>query len=303
MAISISNQYKYTGRGPFDAKSLVKDYATLLKKSNWTAEGTEDGNIIAYNGMITAVWLNKDDTTKNGVYVLFDPLVTTALKKPDVTNEANWHKLAELSDIKEFAARVANIESELATIDERLTNLEKDQVVIRRDNEFNYKKITTPIPNNEICLVDVPGQGLRIKIGDGEKTFTELSYLDEALLKNIDSLIIKGYFYQDTFYTDATHTEQIEAIAGRIYIDAASSKLYTFNGISYEAQQINLPSASATVAGIVKLYDTTGQNIDGTMTQKAITNELSGMNEEINEKFEMLVDKDDELLIFDRDLY
>ena len=89
MAISISNQYKYTGRGPLDAKSLVKDYASLLNKSNWTADGTENGNIIAYNGMITAVWLNKDDTTKNGVYILFDPLVTTALKKPDVTNETN----------------------------------------------------------------------------------------------------------------------------------------------------------------------------------------------------------------------
>jgi hypothetical protein len=30
MALEISNQYLYTGRGPFDAKSLVKTYAELL---------------------------------------------------------------------------------------------------------------------------------------------------------------------------------------------------------------------------------------------------------------------------------
>lgn len=35
-----------------------------------------------------------------------------------------------------------------------------------------------------------------------------------------------------------------------------------------------LPYANSKEAGIVKLYDTVGDNIDGTMTQKAITEEL-----------------------------
>ena len=100
--IKISNQYKYGGRGPFDAKALVKTYDNLLSESTWTV----DGELTAYNGMITAVWLNKDDTSKNGIYFLYDPSVTTALKKPDVTNEDNWHKFAEVSDLTAMAEQL-----------------------------------------------------------------------------------------------------------------------------------------------------------------------------------------------------
>lgn len=122
--INIGDQYKYTGRGPFDSKALVKDYATLLSKATWTADGTEDGNILAYNGMITAVWLNKTDSTKNGIYFLFDPLVTSAVKKPDVTNEANWHKLANLDELSELSNQLATIQSSLAAFDTEIDELQ-----------------------------------------------------------------------------------------------------------------------------------------------------------------------------------
>ena len=292
--INIGDQYKYTGRGPFDAKALVKEYADLLDKTKWTVDGTADGNIIAYNGMITAVWLNKTDITKNGVYFLYDPLVTSAVKKPDVTVEANWHKFAELSDLTALSEQLASMNLELTDIKSRLASLEEDKVVIRRDNEYNFKQKTPA--NNEICLVDVAGKGVRVKIGDGISTFAELPYIDDVVLKSIDSLIIKGYFYQDQFYADAAHAEPIESLTGRIYIDSVSSKLYTFNGVAYEPQKTVLPNATAEVAGIVKLYDQIGQNVDGTMTQKAITDEL-------DDKIEMLVHKDQEMLEFDTDLF
>ena len=109
----ISDQYKYTGRGPLDAKSLVKTYAELVSSTTWTV----DDQLIAYNGMIVAVWLNKADVSKNGIYFLHDPAITTALGKPDVTNDANWHKLAELSDISD----------RLSAIDSRLTALENEE--------------------------------------------------------------------------------------------------------------------------------------------------------------------------------
>jgi hypothetical protein len=248
--------------------------------------------------MIVAVWLEKSDPTKNGVYFLYDPLVDTAKKKPDVTLETNWHKFAELSDLMALSEQLSSMSSELSGIKTRLATLEKDKVIIRRDNDYNYKSIeTTYVPaNNEICLVDIAGYGIRVKIGDGESTFAELSYIDEPILKNIDGLIIKGYFYQNKFYSDLNHSEELQGIVGRIYIDAASSRLYTYDGVSYNVQLNKLPNATAEVAGMVKLYDTTGQNTDGTMTQRAITDEL-------DDKFEMLVDKDDELLIFDKDLY
>ena len=270
--INSSNQYKYTSRGPLDFKALVKTFDDLLSEATWSVNNV----ITAYNGMITAVWLNKDDTSKNGVYFLFDPAATTALKKPDVTVEANWHKFAEVSDLASISEQLSMMSSELTGVKTRLASLEADKILLRRDNDYNYRqKENTLIPaNNEICLVDVAGYGLRVKIGDGTSTFAELAYIDEPILKNIDSLVVKGYFYQDAFYADLQHTELLDALQGRIYIDAVSSKLYFYNGHNYEAQKTNLPNATADIAGIMKLYDQTGYNTDGAMTQRAITDEL-----------------------------
>jgi hypothetical protein len=295
-----NTNYEVTAKKPLDARSLVKTYEDLLLESNWLDSSNKS---IAYNGMLVAV-ANTDDTSKNGLYFLFDVNCTSFLKSPDVTKEENWTKIGETSEINNFIDRLSDIESALSSFDSRLLALEKDKVVIRRDNEYNYKKRTEPISNNEICIVDVPGYGIRVKIGNGDNLFTDLPYLDESILKNIDNLIVKGYFYQDAFYTDDTYTEQLLAITGRIYIDSASSKLYTYNGITYEPQKTSLPNATAEVAGVVKLYDQMGLNTDGTMTQRAITNEINGINEEVNEKFEMLIDEtDSEMLVFGKDLF
>ena len=180
---------------------------------------------------------------------------------------------------------------------EPIGNTDLSVVALRRDNDYNYKKIeNTFIPTNgEVCLVDVAGYGLRAKVGDGISTFAQLPYADEAILQNINSLIVKGYFYQEKFYTDASHTELLESVTGRIYVDAISSKLYTYNGINYETQNGSLPNATAETAGAVKLYDQVGQNVDGTMTQRAITKEL-------NEKFEMDVVEEEEMVVFDVDI-
>ena len=122
MAILLdSNQYKHTGRGPLDAKALVKTYAELLSEDTWKI----DNKIVAYNGLVTAVWLNKEDTSKNGLYFLFDPAVTSALKDPDVTNSANWHKLDDSTvDVSNLATKdeiknfITEIPSEYVTEEE-----------------------------------------------------------------------------------------------------------------------------------------------------------------------------------------
>lgn len=170
-------------------------------------------------------------------------------------------------------------------------------LALRRDNDYNYKKIeNTFVPiNGEVCLVDVAGYGLRAKVGNGIDTFAKLPYSDEVILRSVNSLIVKGYFYLDKFYANAEHTELLEDVVGRIYIDAVSGKLYTYNGINYETPNSSLPSATAEIAGVMKLYDHVGQNFDGTMTQRAITNEL-------NEKFEMDVIEEEEMIVFDTDI-
>lgn len=114
----ISGQYRYTGKGPVDAKQLIKTYGELLLESTWASTS---GSNTAYNGMIVAVWLDKNaDKTlsdRNGIYFLFDPECTSTIKKPDVTDEANWHKIAE----------VGNLPDKLAEIDARLTALEEKE--------------------------------------------------------------------------------------------------------------------------------------------------------------------------------
>lgn len=53
-----------------------------------------------------------------------------------------------------------------------------------------------------------------------------------------------------------------------------------------EAQWIDMMTpkdASATVKGIMKLYSTTGENTDGTMTQRAITHEIINSTQSISD--------------------
>lgn len=140
MAVFKNDQQLYLGRGPLDAKSLVKTYADLFSESTWT----KDGTLVAYNGMIVAVWLNKEDTTKNGVYFLLDPLVTTAIKKPDFTKETNWHKIVELSEISVLSTRLADLDSELAELDARLTALEEDSDVITYGYRSGFPTVGEP---------------------------------------------------------------------------------------------------------------------------------------------------------------
>ena len=77
----------------------------------------------------------------------------------------------------------------------------------------------------------------------------------------------------------------------KIYIDKPHSKIYYFNGEQYIPVETNLPPASSLKAGVVKLYNTTGYNTDGTMTQKAITDEL-------DVRYKTRIDEDNELLVF-----
>lgn len=161
---------------------------------------------------------------------------------------------------------------------------------LRRDNDYNYKKIeNTFIPlNGEVCLVDTSNCGLRVKVGDGINTFANLPFSDEDIARNV---IIRGYLSDNKFYSDADLTMLIEASVNKIYIGAKNNIVYIFDGEKYTPITQTIPAASTSIAGVMKLYDTVGQNTDGTMSQKAITDEL-------NEKVEIKTDIENELLTF-----
>lgn len=136
-ALNATSNYEVQVKKPLDARMLVPSYDDLLLKDNWVKVGTTQS--IAYNGMLVAV-ANTTDTSKNGLYFLFDAAVT-GLKSPDVTSAENWIKIGETTDISDFAERLTNIESELVDIEERLLSLET-----KSDVETIGYRVDFPMP-------------------------------------------------------------------------------------------------------------------------------------------------------------
>lgn len=166
---------------------------------------------------------------------------------------------------------------------------------LRRDNDYNYAKIKdTFIPaDGEICLVDTARYGLKAVCGDGVSTFGQLEYIGESFQQ--------GYWDHVTgaFYYDKKLTQEIvNKRENVLYLDIDSSQIYYYTGSQFKQIELGLPTASETVLGVLKLYNNTGDNTDGTMTQKAITNELENINDELDTKVEVSLKEDEELVIF-----
>lgn len=154
-----------------------------------------------------------------------------------------------------------------------MTKVINTVIKLRRDNDYNYQKVGQKfVPAfGEVCFVDTARSGLRAVVGDGVTVFDNLKFADD--------IFVKAYFNKadGKFYKDADFAEEEIGNINRIYIDLNNpNHIYYYNGVDYVVVGAGeLPTASAEVPGVMKLYDTTGNNIDGTMTQKAITDELS----------------------------
>ena len=162
-----------------------------------------------------------------------------------------------------------------------MTKVINTVIKLRRDNDYNYKKSGQKfIPAyGEVCFVDTARSGLRAVVGDGVTVFDNLEFADD--------IFVKAYYNKadNKFYKGADFTEEVIGNTNRIYIDLNNiNNIYYYNGEEYVMIGAGeLPTASAEVLGVMKLYNTIGNNIDGTMTQKAITDEL-------NQKLEASVD-------------
>lgn len=160
---------------------------------------------------------------------------------------------------------------------------------LRRDNDYNFENIKDKfIPaNGEIVLVDTAKDGLRSKVGDGVSTYAELHFTDE----DIRNAVLQGYYDNGVFYQDITLQTPFKNMINKVYIDKPHRRIYYYNGIEYVPITDTLTTASSDMAGTMKLYNTMGQNTDGTMTQKSITDELTV-------RFKTDVDAENELLVF-----
>lgn len=56
--------------------------------------------------------------------------------------------------------------------------------------------------------------------------------------------VVEGYYYNDKFYADAQHTEEITAETGKIYIDLTTGYSYRWGGSEY----VNVNAAYAPLA-------------------------------------------------------
>ena len=152
---------------------------------------------------------------------------------------------------------------------------------------------------NSITQGVIPSESLIVTNNDNKEA--ELSYYDEN--GNLKSIVKKTAF--------ASKNEALLWIAKYDYsgvnisiFDAATSDWNSYivggdgslNKIA-KADEIadELPTASAEVSGITKLYTAKGNNVDGAISQFTFT-------QEINKKIEMGVDEEKETVIFGYDL-
>ena len=161
-------------------------------------------------------------------------------------------------------------------------------IQLRRDSETNFEKIKDSfIPaNGEVVLVDTK-DGLRPKVGNGNLSYSKLKFIDESYRDTI----INGYYENGIFYTDVNKTDILDGQKNKLYIDNAHSKIYYYDGDFYINIQQSLTTATDTVSGTVKLYDDLGNNTDGTITQKRLT-------QEFNTRYKTRVKQEEEMLIF-----
>ena len=189
MAVIVDvNQYKYNKKGPLDAKALVKKYSDLLNPDTWTVDGT----VSAYNGMITSVWLNTADPTKNGVYYLFDPEATSALKVPDVTVEANWHKLNSTSDIDAINTKINSLEAEASRLSSELYSRAHVDDVYTKDETVTL--IADAV--NDIPTIDLTPYAKQVDVDEvAARAIANEAAIDELndkIGQDIDLLVLKS---------------------------------------------------------------------------------------------------------------
>lgn len=148
---------------------------------------------------------------------------------------------------------------------------------------------------NSIAQQVIPQESLIVTNNDNKDA--ELSYYDEK--GNLKSIVKKTAF--------ASQAEALLWVAKYDYsgvnisiFDAATSDWNSYivggdGSLNKIAKADELPTASAEVSGITKLYNAKGNNVDGAISQFTFT-------QEINKKIEMGVDEEKETVIFGYDL-
>lgn len=216
--VSLSNNYKYIGKGPVDVKALVRTYADLLNLETWQI--TNDSGTttnIAYNGMVVSVGLDTSNPELNGIYQLYDATVTSALSVPNVALEENWHKIATSADViavndridSEISTVNTSVQSLAADTETEITNIRSDITELTEATEALTNE-TTDIANTVASLAATAARELKVDLNTyankailgteeeaisiGEELASTISAFKESLAPGTAHISIQFYF-------------------------------------------------------------------------------------------------------------
>ena len=107
----------------------------------------------------------------------------------------------------------------------------------------------------------------KLKIGDGVTDYAHLPYFSDNTL---DTLVLEGYYDPNDGYFYNLPPEDVERVrmpewTNKLYRDMATNYVYYFKALG-RFTVLYTPS---------KLYNVSGQNTDGAMTQKAVTDGIN----------------------------
>lgn len=142
--------------------------------------------------------------------------------------------------------------------------------------------------------------GLIVFEEDTQKLYLASKGNDDLVAWNeLGRFLIHGYYYKEVFYEDNEHLIKIEPNLYTIYIDDSNesplmfiyNKKYGEEDYHYICMNGYVDQASETTSGIARLYNSLGNNTNGSCTQKIIS-------EELNRKVSVEIDAEQSCLIF-----
>lgn len=86
-------------------------------------------------------------------------------------------------------------------------------------------------------------------------------------------LVLEGYYQYGVFWKEDSYLNRLPDNIEKIYKDIPTNELYYYGSITHTYKKL-ISIANDSVAGIMKLYSNTGDNVDGSITQKIITEKL-----------------------------
>ena len=269
-----------------DGKLYLYDKSRVLDASDEVEDGEDTGKFTLFSaGTIESISINGKRipiVDKNVELPLVSENGFGLVKAGKGINAADGIISIDFNAIDDGYISYKKVNFDGATINGGNISIIEDEIKTRvrlwKDTDENFESIKDSlIPlDGEVIIVETENDGIRYKVGNGISTYAELPFADQIIRDQVSGIVVQGYYHEGQFYTTTDYNIKIVPYKYKLYIDLNSVNIYYYSDEdrSYHSL-VNIPTASKSTAGIMKLYNTTGDNEDGTMTQKSITSEIA----------------------------